>query len=138
MKRRQVLAAALGLSMIAALGSACKGANDPADPVWGKEPCAHCAMLVSDRRYAAQAVDDGDHFYFDDIGCMVLWLEGRARARSWVRGDGGTTWVDAGRARYGSGAATPMDFGFEPQADGAVAWDELRSAVLRKNGGSQR
>lgn len=129
---------ALGLTMAASLGWGCKGASGPTDPVWGKEPCAHCAMLVSDRRYAAQAVDDGDHFYFDDIGCMVLWLEQHARARSWVRGGGGTSWVDAGGARYGAGAATPMDFGFEPRADGAVAWDEVRAAVVRKNGGSQR
>lgn len=134
MRRRQVIQAALGL----ALGAACKGASGPTDPVWGKEPCAHCAMLVGDRRYAAQALDDGDHFYFDDIGCMVLWLEGRGRARSWVRGGGGTTWVEAATARYAAGAGTPMDFGFEPREGGETPWSEVRAAVLRKNAGSQR
>jgi len=133
-----VLAGMAALVVATALETACKDSSGPLDPVWGKEPCAHCAMLVGDRRYAAQVLDDGDHFYFDDIGCMALWLEAHRGARSWVRGDGGTRWIEAATARYASGAGTPMDFGFEARAEGQMAWGEVRAAVLRKNDRSRR
>ncbi len=129
----------LGLTLAAvllALGSACEKTDAPAEPVWGKQACAHCGMLVGDRRYAAQAVLAGERKYFDDIGCMVLWTdEQKSRPeRSWVRA--GDAWVDAAQARYASGAKTPMDFGFEarPASAGSagVGWDEARAQLLAK------
>jgi len=39
----------------ALLLSSCEDPATPKDPVWGKQPCASCAMLVSDPRFAAQA-----------------------------------------------------------------------------------
>ncbi len=117
---------------------ACRQTDAPTEPVWGKEPCAHCKMLVGDKRYAAQLVDEsGEHRFFDDIGCMVLFMEGRKPAeRVWVRESASGTWVDARTARYVQGARTPMDFGFEARADGAVAFEAVRTAVVeRKRGG---
>ena len=114
------------------LGSACEKTDVPTDPVWGKEACAHCSMLVGDRRYAAQAVAGGERRYFDDIGCMVLWMEDR-RSRPdhvWVRSR--DRWVDAESARYARGAKTPMDFGLEARPDDGIGWDEARAHVLAK------
>lgn len=124
-------AVALGLA-------ACERLDAATDPVWGKEPCAHCAMLVGDRRHAAQIVTESQRRYFDDIGCYVLWAEERpgAARRAWVRDASGAQWIDAKSATYVHGARTPMDFGFEARAaaagERAVKWDEMRAAVVAR------
>lgn len=130
MKRRQFIFGSAAL----ALAAGCSKTDDAVDPVWGKEPCAHCAMLVGDKRYAAQLVHDGDRRFFDDIGCLVLWLEehGVKPQRIWVRDAEASRWVDAKSARYEAGAKTPMDFGFEARAGGAFGWDEMRGRVVAK------
>lgn len=131
MTARTVLGRTLATAMALA---ACAKASSPADPVWGKEPCAHCAMVVGDKRHAAQVMDDGDRHYFDDIGCMVLWGDEHSDRphASWVRDAGGAAWIDARSARYGAGARTPMDFGFETRAEGGVGWNEMREQVIAK------
>jgi copper chaperone NosL len=125
---------ALGVLLVAALAVACKQTDAPAEPVWGKEPCAHCKMLVSDKRYAAQAIDDsGEHRYIDDIGCMVLWMDARkAPERAWVHEATSNAWLDARTARYVQGARTPMDFGFEARSGGELGFEAVRLAVLEK------
>lgn len=135
-------AAAIGIVLFA-----CTKGDEPKDPVWGKEPCAHCRMLVGDRRVAAQVFHDGERRYFDDPGCMILWLEenhltlGKADVRGWVRdADGGDRWLDARTARYRGGATTPMDFGFDahandpPGATGMLAFEQVRASVIAKRG----
>lgn len=128
MNRRQLIVA-LGVFALA-----CTKTDEAVDPVWGKEPCAHCAMLVGDKRFAAQIVHDGERRSFDDVGCLVLWLEERhvEPARAWVRDGEASRWVDAKVARYEGGAKTPMDFGFEARAGGALSWDEMRGRVVAK------
>jgi copper chaperone NosL len=129
---------ALAVLVVALAAVACKQTDAAAEPVWGKEPCAHCKMLVSDKRYAAQLVDEaGDHRFFDDIGCMVLFMDARKPPeRVWVRESTSGTWVDARTARYVQGARTPMDFGFEARNDGTIAFEAVRAAVLAKKRGS--
>lgn len=129
MRRRELLLGAAGLVLFA-----CTKTDEPVDPVWGKEPCAHCKMLVGDRRYAGQVVADGDRRYFDDIGCMVGWLEGKKAERMWVRDAALGGWLEAKSARYVEGARTPMDFGFEARAEGGVGWDEMRDKVIAREG----
>ncbi len=117
--------------------AACEKLDAAVDPVWGKEPCAHCAMLVGDRRFAAQIVTTSERKWFDDVGCFVLWAEahpGKVQ-KAWVRDADGSGWLDAGSARYASGARTPMDFGFEGHASAAgktVGFEEMRAAVLAR------
>ncbi len=139
MNRRAML---FGIAALAI--AACTTSDGPTDPVWGKEPCAHCRMLVSDARYAAQVVAGGDRKYFDDVGCMVRWLEDRKAAgksgadrngdRAWVRDATANRWLEAERARYVRGAKTPMDFGFEACAEGGIGWDEMRDEVVARKG----
>ncbi|MBL8608330.1 MAG: twin-arginine translocation signal domain-containing protein [Myxococcales bacterium] len=130
MNRRRFLGA---LAALAAVG-ACAKADTPADPVWGKEPCAHCRMLVSDKRYAAQAAIDGERKYFDDVGCLVLWAKEHRAERTWVRDSASGAWVSAESARFQGGARTPMDYGFEARSDGSVGFAEVREKVLAKGG----
>ena len=122
----------------AIVAGACARSDAPAEPVWGKEPCAHCKMLVSDKRYAAQVAYDGDRYFFDDIGCMVLWMDARKPgAKAWVRSATSAEWLDARAAFYVAGARTPMDFGFEANARDGVPFDTARVAVLEKKRSSR-
>lgn len=113
---------------------ACAKLDQPSDPVWGKEPCADCSMLVSERRFSAQLVHDGERRYFDDVGCMVLWAEkhGGLPAHAWVHDGTSGPWAPARAARFAEGARTPMDYGLEVRADGALGWEEARDRVLAK------
>lgn len=139
------------LALLAAPGLGCRqGPAAAEEPVWGKQPCDHCAMLLSERLHGAQvATVQGDRLFFDDVGCMVAWdaeHPGKAEAR-WVRRfdqpPRGTGWLRAETAAYERAAHTPMDFGFvavaNPGAAGAgtpvVAWPEVVAAVKSKLGG---
>jgi copper chaperone NosL len=135
MTRRSLLCALVASFVLAA----CTTGDGPTEPVWGKEPCAHCAMVLSDRRFAAQVLSSsGDRFFFDDPGCMVIFLEERdlGSAKAWVHEDHAATgagkWIDARASRYASGVRTPMDYGFEPNSTGELTWAEMRARVLAK------
>jgi nitrous oxide reductase accessory protein NosL len=133
-RRRRFLCLAMGAGTLLVAGCE-RSLDQPADPVWGKQPCAHCAMLVSERPHAAQAtLEDGRRLYFDDIGCLVSSLEAeRAATRgAWVRDGAAERWLDARSARYRSGARTPMDFGFEAHPAGGLSYDEMRALVLAR------
>lgn len=134
--RRALFAICAGLLVVAA----CRRTETATEPVWGKEPCAHCKMLVSDKRYAAQVIDEtGEHRFFDDIGCMVLWIDAhKAPERAWVRVETSGAWLDARTAQYVQGARTPMDFGFEVSAGApGVPFDSVREAVRAKKRSSR-
>ena len=105
----------------------------PVDPVWGKEPCSHCAMLVSDRGFAAQLTTfPGRRHFFDDVGCMVAFEDDRSpvvRAH-WVHDGEGPAWLAVGEATFADGGRTPMDFGFvAKRSGGALAWADVERAV---------
>lgn len=128
---------ARGFALIAATVAfawACTKPDQPVDPVWGKEPCADCSMLVSERRFAAQLVHDGERRYFDDVGCMVLWSEKRGGVpeRAWVYEGSSGPWHPARTARFVDGSRTPMDYGLEASTGGTLGWDEARVRVLAK------
>lgn len=128
MKRRRFLF--LGCAAVISLG--CTKSDRPIDPVWGKAPCAHCAMLIGDKRFAAQGLLDGDRFFFDDIGCLVLWAEEHKAARLWSHRAEGDGWEEATTTRYASGTRTPMGFDVEVRAGGPLSWDEVRQRVVQK------
>ncbi len=122
----------LVLLLLAAGG--CSSNDGPVDPVWAKQPCAECKMLVSDRRFAAQALlADGARLYFDDIGCLVQHLRGKQATRIWARDAVHDGWVDAESARYRSGALTPMNYGFEVDREsGDLRFDDVKREVLAR------
>jgi copper chaperone NosL len=123
-----------------ALGACTESADAPNDPVWGKEACSHCTMLVSSRRYAAQIVTaDGSRRFFDDIGCMVSYVAERgAPKHAWVRDADGDGWLDARAATYRAGAASPMDFGFEASRRADLSLDDVQRAVAKRNAEGRR
>ena len=114
---------------------ACTAGDGAIEPVWGKQACAHCAMILSDRRFGAELVTEaGDRLFFDDVGCMVLAIDERhlGAPRAWVRDAQSGRWLDARSARYVGGAASPMDFGFEARTSGELAWNDLHDRVSSK------
>ncbi len=111
---------------------------------WDRDMCERCKMAISERKFAVQAVDPKTHkhYKFDDIGCMVLWFKEENipwadTATLWIT-DGRTgEWIDARRAVYGTGAITPMGFGFiayksadESPGGELIGYDEVRRRIL--------
>ena len=120
----------LWLCALAACGRAGLAAEEP---VWGKQPCESCAMLLSDKANGAQVLTTGDErLFFDDIGCLALWsAQHPSEARgSWVRTADTQAWLPLERARFVAAPHTPMDFGFAAtQAPGTVTWPQVVAAV---------
>jgi len=109
-----------GWVVLLSLLVSCSDRNEeqlPVDFVWDRVACEQCKMALSDHRYSAQVIDDrGKPYYFDDIGCAILWLEGqpwRDKARVWVNDFKTTEWIEASRANWTYGdPKTPMGYGF--------------------------
>jgi hypothetical protein len=134
----------LWLSLLLALAAGCSGApaSGPIEPKWDRTVCEQCQMVISNRRYAAQAreVPGGRPHQFDDLGCALLWLEasgllGRSQAEGqslelWVRDSEGAGWVDGWEARYESGLHSPMGYGFAAAREGG--WGGLPIEAVRE------
>jgi copper chaperone NosL len=120
---------------------ACKGGNEeqlPVDFVWDREACEECKMALSDPHYSAQVIDpDGRAYYFDDIGCAILWL-GRQpwkdKARTWVNDVKTTEWIDAQKAHWISGdPQTPMGYGFAATlapVESALKYETVKNSMI--------
>ena len=96
-----------------------KDANAPKDPHFDRDMCERCKMVVSDRHHTVQTKDPTTKkvYFFDDIGCLVLWFEENKIAWSdkapiWITDAKTGEWIDARKAYYDSGNVTPMAFGF--------------------------
>lgn len=153
MDRRRFLAdiAAAGFVMtpLAALLAGCGRATMPegmAEIKWDRDTCTRCSMVLSDRRFAAQARGGpkDQNFNFDDIGCATFWLKAQPwgndpATRIWVadvgsRGDA-IHWLDARRAQYVGGRVSPMGYNFGAVAapePGSVDFQTLREHILAK------
>jgi copper chaperone NosL len=120
------------------LSAACEDHGKPAEPVWNKQPCAHCHMLVSDPRYAAQLVTRShERLFFDDPGCLAAYVNAHPAEveHAWVHT--GTGWADATRARFSAGQASPMGYGFVPDPAGEHDFTAVtRAATQRRSQGA--
>ena len=90
---------------------------EPGEVRFGEDACANCRMVVSDERFAAQAVTrTGETRAYDDLGCLLE----AARAAAievegvYVRAFDGAAGVrgDRGFAIRAADIQTPMGFGF--------------------------
>jgi len=95
----------------------------------------YCKMLITKEDNAAQVVaPDGKTWFFDDPGCMVLWLQDKdfkKSAKIWVHTLDTHKWIDAKSASYGVKDRTEMHYGFgarENKTDETIDFDEM---VLR-------
>lgn len=110
---------------------------------WDRELCTQCRMVLSDRRFAVQLQGgpDNGHWNFDDIGCAVLWLQARGWPEQpapliWVAAldsRGEPRWLDAHRAFYLAGRASPMGHNFgatDSLLAGGIGFRAMRAQVL--------
>lgn len=97
-----------------------------------EDMCSFCRMAISEQRYSAQLLDsEGQVFKFDDIGCMVNFIQrnnpdGKTVAR-FVMDFDERIWIKAENAYYveSSEVTTPMNggviaFATEPKAQQAA------------------
>lgn len=122
----------------ALLLAACEATDQPKEPVWGKQACEHCAMVLSDPEHGAQVVTTtGERLYFDDVGCLVAWMleHPEAAAHRWVHTADTRTWIAPEAVRFEARDHTPMGFGFVAvTGSGRLAWTDVSGAVRRKLG----
>jgi nitrous oxide reductase accessory protein NosL len=97
-----------------------------------------CAMLIKSERNAAEVISpEGKTWFFDDPGCMILWLKERDwadKAVLWVHTLDTKRWVDARKAWYGVKDATAMHYGFgtrEKKCSDCIDFEEMRLRMLR-------
>lgn len=142
---RRAFVRAAALAPLAAAPAGCFGPDDgPREIKFGRDACAHCAMLLEDPRYAAQirGGPGGGRYVFDDVGCAVQFAASNPWARRpdagfWAADfDNPAVWLPARAASYRDGMKTPMDLGFAAVAAGRGPYDFQRmfDAVTAKTG----
>lgn len=99
---------------------------------------AKCGMILSGETDAAEAIaPDGKTWFFDDVGCLALWLNEqpeKERIRLWVYARDAKDWVEARRAWYSLTDSTVMRYGFaayKTKQEGFVDFDEMQLRMLR-------
>lgn len=89
--------------------------SKPLEFVIGKTQDPKCMMMIRSKVHSAQlTTKSGNTWFFDDIGCLVLWIadkDFKESAKIYTFSKEGK-WIDARKAYYVLGAKTPMMFGF--------------------------
>jgi len=99
--------------------------------------CSECNMDIEEMSYQAQAImQNGDTHFFDDIGCVVLWLEKDKEgiARMATKTLDTHHWVDPEKVWYTRIANDPMGYGFaayEIKKEGMIPYDKMKMLMLQ-------
>ena len=125
----------IGIILALTLLTACAGQEFKPVEISDGELCTFCKMAVSERRYAAQLLnEDGEAFLFDDIGCMRRYVdETRFRpAAVFVIDFDSKEWLDGKKAFYvrSQEFQTPMG----GQTAAYRSDDDARAAVKKYGG----
>ncbi len=100
--------------------------------------CSTCKMEIEHLQFAAEVVNTkGKTWFFDEIGCVVEWLENQPFKQSatlWSKTEDTNRWVDAREAWYSRDSITPMGYGFGAQEhfkEGYINYETMRLKMLR-------
>ncbi len=100
--------------------------------------CSTCKMEIEHLQFAAEVVNkDGKTWFFDEIGCVVEWIENQPFKDSaiiWSKTEDTDIWVDARKAHYTRDSVTPMSYGFAAQehaSDKTIDYETMRLKMLR-------
>jgi len=99
--------------------------------------CSKCKMDVKNLDYAVQVVmQNGDTYFFDDIGCMILWLKEHQGdvAKRYVKTLDTKRWIEVEKAHYSRIAPSPMGYGFgavEASKEGLVSYEKMQALMLK-------
>ena len=95
----------------------------------------YCKMIITQKANSLQVVSPkGETWFFDDIGCMVLWIEDKSFkevAKIWIYDPRQKAWVDARKAHYSDIASTPMGYGFGVDSQKSLSYEEVVLRMLR-------
>lgn len=101
--------------------------------------CPQCHMYIVGKKDTAQVISkEGKTYFFDDIGCAILWSRDTKVALEsvvfWVYTKDSLKWINANDAFYSVIDETPMHYGFgsyEKEEKGMISFDEMRLRMLR-------
>ena len=99
--------------------------------------CSECNMAIEHLEYAAQIItQDGNTYFFDDIGCVVLWLKNHKPdiAKMVTKTVDTNRWIEVEKAWYTRIAHDPMGYGFaalEEKREGLIPYDEMKRLMLQ-------
>ena len=133
-----ILLLLLSLSFI---GCEKKVHEGPYNVHFDRDLCAECRMVISDRNYVAQLVDNthSEAYNFDDIGCLFLWLQEHndswiQEANIYIADVKSAKFLEAKKAFWSQGHTTPMDFGLaahERKPEGKlIGYEEAKKIAL--------
>lgn len=141
--RRDLVRGGLALGLAPSL-FACSEvpAGEPVAIVYDRDLCAHCAMMISERKFAAEAYvpETRKMLKFDDVGCMAAHAVEKGfvddpAARLWVmNAEDATTWLDARTASYDDGAHSPMGYGYlaRPAGKGRLGFTNVKTTAASR------
>ncbi len=97
-----------------------------------------CGMPVTHLRDSAQvSAPDGKSWFFDDAGCLALWIEDKEfidEANIWVYSEDTSEWIDGRTAWYSLTDDTPMHYGFrgyKQKKEGFIDFKTMQTKMLR-------
>lgn len=91
--------------------------DGPSEIFFGEDICDRCKMIISEKEFAAQyRLSEGDTVKFDDIGCMIHYLnevESRRVESVYVTDYFTGDWINADEANFlwTRNITTPMGYG---------------------------
>lgn len=128
-----------GIAALVVLTSCQKRAVEPV-AIEANEMCSFCRMSISEKRYAAELIDnDGQAYKFDDIGCMANFIRQKRNNASiqatFVMDFDRREWLEAENASYvrSSEFKTPMNGGivaFKDQSSAQAAATKYGGTML--------
>jgi copper chaperone NosL len=135
---RRSRSARRALALAAFVLAACARGEGPRTIAWDREPCAHCRMLISEPRFAAQLVsEDGEVRSFDDPGCLLADLAARTpRVRAlWFHHVREERWLPGAAVAFERAERTPMGWGLgavDAGTPGALSLAEAQAQVAAR------
>ena len=131
---------ACGIATLVGLASCQTKTIEPV-AIEANDMCSFCRMSISERRYAAELIDnDGQAFKFDDIGCMANFMKQKkndgAMRGIFVMDFERRDWLRAADSFYvrSSALKTPMNGGvvaFKNESDAQAAAAKYQGTMLR-------
>jgi len=105
---------------------------------YGEDSCERCRMIISDKRFAAELIDQkGEALKFDDVGCMADYMKGSEKEGAkplamYVTDFGTGEWIDAGKAFYLLNPELKSPMGYNIAAFGSAG--AMKGSPFREGG----
>lgn len=99
--------------------------------------CSECNMNIEDLDYQAEIItEDGVTYFFDDIGCVVLWMQNHTLKNPTIITMTLDThrWIDVKKVWYTRTAPSPMGYGMAPYEhpkEGLISYDDMALLILQ-------